>query len=226
MSASAALSGSRISVDIWADISCPWCYIGRRQFEIGLAAFEHADIVAVTYHSYVLNPDAPLDFEGSSKDFLVRHKGIPADRIDGMATQIQRTAAEVGLVYDADKLKVTNTSKAHQVLHLARKEGRQLELVERFFTAFFAEGRHLGRDDVLADLAAEVELDRGEVLATLRSGEFLAAVDADIAEARSLGISSVPFYSFNRTHLMSGAQPPNTITALLRMLYDENHDEL
>lgn len=226
MSASAVSRASRISVDIWADISCPWCYIGRRKFEIGLAAFEHAEIVAVTYRSYLLNSDAPLDFEGSSKDFLVRHKGIPADRIDQMAAQVRRGAAEVGLVYDTDKLRVTNTSKAHQVLHLAMKEGRQLELVERFFTALFAEGRHLGSDDVLGDLAAEVGLDRGDVLATLASGDFLAAVDADIAEARSLGITGVPFYRFDRTHGVSGAQPPDTFTALLRTLYDEKHDEL
>lgn len=216
----------RISVDIWADISFPWCYIGRRKFEIGLAAFEHAEVVDVTYRSYVLNPDAPLNFEGSSREFLAQHKGIPADRIDQMAVQVRRGAEEVGLVYDTENLEVTNTSKAHQVLHLAKKEGLQLKLVERFLTALFAEGRHLGSDDVLADLAAAVGLDRGGVLATLASGDFLAAVDADIAEARSLGISGVPFYLFDHTRGVSGAQQPDTFTAVLRTLYDEKYNEL
>ena len=140
----------RVGVDIWADISCPWCYIGRRKFEIGLAAFAHAEVVEVTQRSYVLNPDAPLNFEGSSREFLVQHKGIPADRIDQMAVQVRRGAEEVGLVYDTENLKVTNTSKAHQVLHLAKKDGLQLELVDRFFTALFAEGRHLGSCHVRA----------------------------------------------------------------------------
>lgn len=224
-----ALPGSRVSrleVDIWADISCPWCYIGRRRFEIGLAAFEHAEAVDVTYRSYVLNPDAPLDFRGSSKEFLVQYKGIPADRIDRMAEQVRADAAQVGLVYDADNLKVTNTSKAHQILHLARTRGVQLELVDRLFTALFAEGRHLGSDHVLADLAAPVGLDRRDVLSALASGDLLAAVDADIAEARSLGITGVPFHLFDHTHGVSGAQPPDTFTAALRALYGEKHDEL
>lgn len=214
----------RLSVDIWADISCPWCYIGGRNFKVGLAAFEHAEIVEETYRSYVLNPHAPLDFEGSSKDFLVQHKGIRADRIDQMAEQVRRAAEAVGLVYDTDNLKVTNTSKAHQVLHLAKREGHQIELVERFFTALFAQGRHLGRDDVLAELAAEVGLDPDGVLASLANGDLLAAVDADIAEARSLGITGVPFYRFNGAHGVSGAKPAETFTALLRALYDETHE--
>lgn len=213
-----------ISVDIWSDISCPWCAIGSRTFEAGLAAFDHADMVLVTYRSYVLNPHAPIDFDGSAREFLVRFKGIPAARVESMAAHVRSSAAEVGLVYDIDKIRVTNTAKAHQVLHFAKKQHRQIELVDRFFTALFAEGRHLGRDDDLADLAADTGLDRADVLSALASAEFLDAVESDIEQGGVHRISSVPFYLFNGTVGLSGVQAPDIFTALLRALYDENID--
>lgn len=216
---------SLISVDIWADISCPWCYIGRRAFEAGLKAFEYADMVRVTYRSYVLNPDAPLDFDGSARDFLLRHKGVSAGQVEQMVAKVRQRAAEVGLVYDIDKLRIANMKKAHEVLHFAKVHGLQLELVERLFTAFFAEGRDLGNYDDLADLAADVGLDRDDALTALNSGEFVAAVNADIEQADEHGITSVPFYLFDGTHGMAGAQPPAAFTSVLKRLYGEESEE-
>lgn len=218
-------ANATISVDIWSDISCPWCAIGSRTFKAGLAAFDHAEIVHVTYRSYVLNPHAPIDFAGSAREFLVRFKGIPAAQVESMAAHVKSSAARVGLAYDIDKIQVTNTAKAHQVLHFAKKQHRQIELVDRFVSAMFAEGRHLGRDDDLADLAADIGLDRAEVLSALASAEFLDAVQSDIEQAGVHGISGVPFYLFNGTVGLSGVQPPDTFASLLRALYDKNVDD-
>ncbi len=131
-----------ITVDIWSDIACPWCYIGKRKFEAGLAEFDGRDDVEVTYHSFELAPDTPVDFDGSEVDFLVRHKGMPADQVRGMLDQVRGIAAEVGLDYDFDRLQHTKTLKAHEALHFAKAHGRQADLAERLFQAYFEQGRH------------------------------------------------------------------------------------
>ncbi|MBA4023419.1 MAG: disulfide bond formation protein DsbA [Gordonia sp.] len=215
-----------ITVDIWSDIACPWCYIGKRKFEAGLAEFEGRDDVEVTYHSYELAPDTPVDFEGSEIDFLAQYKGLPADQVEKMLGQVGGVAAEVGLDYDFDKLQHTKTLKAHQVLHYAKQQGKQLEYVERLFKAYFEQGRHVGRDEELADLAADVGLDRDAVLAALDSGEFADAVAADIDQARAFGISGVPFFVVNGKYGVSGAQAPEAFTGVLEKVRAEDTSDV
>src|SRR5690554_451056 len=128
---------SPITVDVWSDIACPWCYIGKRKFEAGLAAFDGADDVTVTYHSYELAPDTPVDFEGSAVDFLSAHKGLPIEQVEQMLAQVGQVAESVGLSYDFSAVRQTKTLKAHEALHHARARGKQLELVERIFAAYF-----------------------------------------------------------------------------------------
>ncbi|WP_439030188.1 DsbA family oxidoreductase [Gordonia terrae] len=210
-----------IAVDIWSDIACPWCYIGKRKFEAGLAAFAGRDDVEVTYHSFELAPDTPVDFDGSEVDFLVRHKGMPAQQVEGMLEQVRGLAAEVGLDYDFDILQHTKTLQAHEALHFAKARGRQLDLMERLFKAYFEEGRHLGRRDELADLAVEIGLDRDEVIAALDSGEYAPAVTADIDQARAYGINGVPFFVINGKYGVSGAQAPETFTQALEKVRAE-----
>ncbi|GGF09419.1 DsbA family oxidoreductase [Williamsia phyllosphaerae] len=204
-----------ISVDVWSDIACPWCYVGKRRFEAGLAAFDGRDDVTLTYHSFELAPDTPVDFDGSEVDFLAQHKGIPVDKVEQMLTQMTGLAADEGLAFDYDALAHTNTRKAHEVLHFAKQRGLQLELAERLFAAYFTQGRHLGRDEELADLAAEVGLDRDEVLAALAGGDFVDAVDTDIEQARAYGISGVPFYVIDGRYGVSGAQQPEVFRSAL-----------
>src|SRR3954451_22959169 len=145
-----------IKVDIWSDIACPWCYIGKRKFETGVAAFGVE--VEVEYHSFELSPDTPVDFAGSEVDFLVSHKGMAAEQVQQMLGQMTELGATEGLAYDFDALQHTNTVKAHELLHFAKSKGRQVDLSERLFAAYFQEGRHIGRVDELADLAAEIGL--------------------------------------------------------------------
>ncbi|WP_423917419.1 DsbA family oxidoreductase [Frigoribacterium sp. 2-23] len=202
-----------IRVDIWSDIACPWCYIGKRKFEDGVRRSGRA--VDVTYHSFELSPDTPVDFEGDEIDFLSKHKGLPAEQVVGMLANVTGIAREVGLDYDYDALQHTNTVLAHQLLHFAKAKGRQLDMTERLLKAYFEQGRHVGRVDDLADLAAEIGLDRDEVVASLSTDEYLADVRADQAQAVEYGINGVPFFVIEGKYGVSGAQAPEVFQQVL-----------
>jgi predicted DsbA family dithiol-disulfide isomerase len=208
-----------IKVDIWSDIACPWCYIGKRKFELGTAAFDGE--VEVEYHSFELAPDTPVDFAGSEIDFLVEHKGMSAAQVKPMLDRVAGIAAEVGLDYDFDALQHTKTVKAHQLLHYAKQHGKQVETKERLLRAYFVEGRHVGRDEDLADLAADVGLDRDDALRSLQSNEFLDAVRADQDQAIQYGIQGVPFFVVDGKYGVSGAQSPETFTGVLTKVAEE-----
>ena len=202
-----------IKVDIWSDVQCPWCYIGKRKFEDGAAQF--GGDVEVEYHSFELAPDTPLDYEGSTFDFASEHKGIPVDEVRKMIGQITGVAATVGLDFDYDSVHQTNTIRAHELLHFAKSKGLQLELKERLLKAYFIEGHHIGHVDVLADLAAEVGLERAEAIAALEANTFLADVKADVAQAQAYGIQGVPFFVIDGKYGISGAQDPSAFTNVL-----------
>ena len=187
-----AAATAPIKVDIWSDIACPWCFIGKRKFEAGAAGF--AGEVEIEYHSFELSPDTPVDFEGDEVEFLSTHKGIAPEQARQMLDNVGGIAASVGLKYDFDAMHHTNTVKAHQLIHFAKARGLQLDMKERLLAAYFEDGRHLGRLDVLADIAAEAGLDRAEVLQSLESDEYLDAVRADQAQAQAFGINGVPFF--------------------------------
>jgi predicted DsbA family dithiol-disulfide isomerase len=195
-----------IKVDIWSDIACPWCFIGKRKFETAIAGF--AGRVEVEYHSFELSPDTPTDFEGSEVDYLARHKGIAPAQAQAMLTNVVGIAEAVGLHYDFDALHHTNTVKAHQLLHYAKTKGAQVDVKERLLKAYFEDGRHLGQLDVLADIGAEAGFDRADVLRSLQEDEFLADVHADQAQAIEYGINGVPFFVFDQRYGVSGAQDP------------------
>lgn len=213
-----------IKIDIWSDIACPWCYIGKRKFEAGSGLFAGAGDgrdVEVEYHSFELSPDTPVDFDGSEVDFLAGHKGIPAEQVGQMLERVTGIAASVGLDYHFDTLKHTNTVKAHELLHFAKAHGKQLELAERLFKAYFVEGGHVGRIEDLADLAAEVGLDRAEALAALKSEQYLADVREDQRTAAEFGINGVPFFVIDGKYGVSGAQDAATFAQVLEQVWGE-----
>ena len=207
-----------IRVDIWSDIACPWCYIGKRKFEQGVASFGGA--VEVEYHSFELSPDTPVDFEGNDVDFLADHRGVSREQAQAMIDRVIGIAAGVGLAYDYDALKHTNTLRAHQVIHLAKRHGLQAAAVERLFAAYFVEGRHLGRIDELVDIAAEVGLDPAETRTVLERDALLPAVREDQQTAAQLGINGVPFFVFDGKYGVSGAQDATTFADVLRQVAD------
>lgn len=221
-SASAPSAGIEpIRVDVWSDIACPWCYIGKRKLES--AVTETGIPVEIEYHAYELAPDLPTEFEGSEQDYL-EIRGFSADQVQPLLARIVRAAKAVGLDFDYDILRHTNMLKGHQLIRWAKTEGRQLDMVERILAAHFEEGRHVGRDSDLADLAGEIGLDREKALRALQEGRHVDDVQADEARAQQLGIRSVPFYVFETTYGVAGAQDPETFADILRRLAEKKQE--
>lgn len=151
-----------VKIDIWSDVACPWCYVGKRRLETALGRLAESGDgpqVDIEYHSFELAPDTPVDFDGTEVDFLAGHKGMPRAQVEQMLGQMTQLAAAEGLRYDFDALQHTKTLTAHELLHHAKAHGKQVEMKERLLKAYFEEGRHVGRVEELADLAAEVGLD-------------------------------------------------------------------
>jgi predicted DsbA family dithiol-disulfide isomerase len=218
----------KIAIDVWSDIACPWCYIGKRNLESGLAAAMGDDDppqVEVVYHSFELSPDTPVDFEGGESDYLATHKGISRDQAEQMLNRVTGVAADAGLAYRFDLLQHTNTVKAHELLHFAKQNGRQLELAERLMSAYFTEGRHVGRIDDLVALAGEVGLDEDAARAALESDRHLADVRRDQAQAQEYGINGVPFFVIDGKYGVSGAQPAEAFAQIARQVWAEHRGQ-
>ncbi len=216
-----------ISIDIWSDIACPWCYIGKRNLEKGLEAVagdDDAPQVNVTFHSFELSPDTPVDFDGDEIDFLAGHKGMPRDQVEQMLANVTGVAEKAGLQYRFDLLQHTNTVKAHELLHFAKAHGLQHELEERLMSAYFTEGKHVGRIDDLVALAVEVGLDADAAREALETAQYLPAVRQDQAQARAYGIQGVPFFVIDGQYGISGAQPPAAFENVLRDLWSKRGD--
>jgi predicted DsbA family dithiol-disulfide isomerase len=202
-----------IKVDIWSDVQCPWCFIGKRKFESGVKLF--GTPVEIEYHSFELAPDTPVDFTGSTLDYLSERKGLSPDHVRSMLDNVTNAAAEVGLAFDFDGVHQTNTRKAHELLHYAKAHGKQIEMKERLLKAYFVNGEHVGELGTLSALAADVGLDAPDVLRSLEAGEYATAVADDIAQAEVYGISGVPFFVIDGRFGISGAQSPETFAAAL-----------
>lgn len=209
-----------VKVDVWSDIACPWCFVGKRRFEQAVARFDGE--VEVEYHSFELSPETPVDYAGSEAEFLAQHKGLPTQQAEQMLAQMTELAAGEGLAYDFGSLQHANTVLAHQTLHHAKAHGKQVELKERLLAAYFEQGLNLNHAEVLADLAAEVGLDRDAVLADLESEAHLAAVRADQEQAIEYGIGGVPFYVFDGRLAVSGAQSPDVFVSALERVVQES----
>ena len=208
-----------VKIDIWSDVACPWCYIGKRKFEAGAAA--SGVPVEIEYHSFELSPDTPVDFEGSAIEFLSGHKGIPVDRAKAMTDQVSAIAAEVGLDYHYDDIRHTKTLLAHELMHFAKAEGKQLETAEALFKAYFVDGTHIGHVDDLVALAESVGLDGDAAREALTDHRFAGDVQADLAQAVAFGIQGVPFFVIDGKYGVSGAQAPEVFAGALTQVAAE-----
>lgn len=205
-----------LKVDVWSDVACPWCYIGKRRFAEGVRRFRDAggdQDVEIEYHSFELAPDVPEGFDGSVVDYLSNRRGIPVAQVHEMIDRVSELANAEGIDADFHAVHQTRTRKAHELLHLAKARGLQGAMKERLLSAYFVEGRHVGQVDTLADMAVEVGLDRAEVLDALANGTYVADVQADIDQARAYGISGVPFFVIDGRYGISGAQSPDSFAA-------------
>lgn len=211
----------RIKVDIWSDVACPWCYIGKRRFEAALAEFPQRDDVDVVWHSFELNPAAPLDNPLSPGENLAAKYGETLEGAQRMLDHMTDMAAGEGLEFRFDKLKLTNTFRAHQVIHLAAEHGVQDAVKERLLKAYLSEGANLGEVDTLVRLAEEVGLAGDEVRTALEQQTYAPAVRADEAQAQAYGVSGVPFFVLNDKYGLSGAQPAEVFAGALEQVRQE-----
>jgi predicted DsbA family dithiol-disulfide isomerase len=210
-----------MNVEIWSDIACPWCYIGKRRFEAALADFDHRDEVRVTWRSFELDPTAPREREGDSASHLAEKYGTTRERAVEMHDHMEQMAASEGLHFDFGIARGGNMFDAHRVVHLAAAHGVQDAMKERLFRAYLGEGRVMGDPAVLAELATEVGLPEDEVRDVLATDRYAAEVREDERTATSLGISAVPFFVVDRSIGASGAQSPEILGKMLLRAWEQ-----
>jgi predicted DsbA family dithiol-disulfide isomerase len=204
-----------VNIEVWSDVVCPWCYVGKRRFEAALARFDHRDDVQVTWRSFELDPAAPARRERDYPHHLAAKYGLSVAEAQAMIDRMTDTAAAEGLTFRFDIAQPGNTFDAHRLIQLARDRGMAEVLVERLLSATFTKGEAIGDRDVLAQLASDAGLDAGEVADVLASDAYASAVRADEQEAAALGIHAVPFFVIDRTYGVSGAQPPDVLLGVL-----------
>jgi predicted DsbA family dithiol-disulfide isomerase len=203
-------------VEIWSDIACPWCYVGKRRFEAALESFEHRDEVQVTWRSFELDPYAPHEIEVDATTHLAEKYGTTREEAQAMHARMTETAAGEGLEFRFDRARRGNTFDAHRLVHLAADRGRQDAMKERIMRAYLTEGALISDHDTLTRLAVEVGLPAGEVADMLASDGFADAVRDDERTAQQLGIHAVPFFVVDRAIGASGAHPAPALLELLR----------
>jgi predicted DsbA family dithiol-disulfide isomerase len=211
-----------MNVEIWSDVVCPWCYIGKRRFERAVASFGHPDEVTVTYRSFELDPDAPAQRAGTHAEHLAGKYGMTVAEAEQAGQQMTQRAADEGLEFRFDLLRGGNTFDAHRLLHLASDQGLQPQLKERLLRATFTEGLPIADQPTLARLATEAGLPAAQVQAVLDGDAYADAVRADEQQAARYGITGVPFFVADGKYAVSGAQPPEVLLQLLQRAYDES----
>ncbi len=197
----------KLTIEIWSDIACPFCYMGDALLQQALATTPHEGEVEARYRSFQLMPELPPDTDMNATELLVRAKGMSRAQAAALNAQITERARALGLEYHLDEVRAVNTRAAHRLSHFALEEGKQHALMQRLFRAYFTEGANVAEPEALASFAAEVGLDRDRALEVVREGAYEREVVEDMALARELGIRGVPFFLFNRKYAVSGAQP-------------------
>jgi predicted DsbA family dithiol-disulfide isomerase len=205
-----------MELEIWSDIACPWCYIGKRRLEAALGQFEHADDLTVTWRSFELDPRAPAEREGNLATLLAKKYGMTVEQAREAQRGLTETAAAEGLTFRFDKARSGNTFDGHRLVHLAAEHGVQDAMKERLLRAYFTEGRLISDRETLMETGAELNIPTGELAELLDGDRFADDVRADEHAATALGISSVPTFIVDRKVGVTGAQPPELLLRMLR----------
>jgi predicted DsbA family dithiol-disulfide isomerase len=214
-----------MKVEIFSDVVCPWCAVGKRRFEAALSRFEHADDIDVVWRAYELDPSAPARRDGDYLDRLARKYGMSRDQAATATARLTTTAAAEGLDFHFEHVQPGNTFNAHRLLHYAREAGPGLQdaLKERLFLAYFTEGAPVGDTDTLVRLAGEVGLDTRECAEILEGDRYTDEVRADEREALDLGVNGVPFFVVDGKFGIPGAQDADTILNVLERAWTKAH---
>ena len=215
----------KLKVEIWSDVMCPFCYIGKRRFENALEQFEHKDTVEVVWKSYQLDPSMKSNTGKSLNEYLAERKGISIDRSEQMHQQMTDMAKELGLEYNFDKAVIGNSFDAHRLSHLAKKAGVQDALEEALFKAYFTEGKNIADKETLLQMGITIGLDAEAVKETLDSTAFAPEVQHDIYEASQIGVRGVPYFVLGDKYAVSGAQHSETFLGALQQTWNETMTE-
>ncbi|NGZ76313.1 DsbA family oxidoreductase [Saccharibacillus alkalitolerans] len=211
-----------MKIEVWSDYVCPFCYIGKRRLEHALERFPNKDQVEVVYKSFELDPNYPREAVGGDiHDLLAGKYGMSREQAIASNRSVGESARSVGLDYDFDRMRYTNTFDAHRLAHFAEEKGLSQALTERLMQAYFTEGAFLGDSEELAKLAAEAGLDKDEALGVLNSGAYGENVRADENEAMQLGVRGVPFFVLDGKFAVSGAQPDEVFDQALQRAWGE-----
>lgn len=210
-----------MKIEIWSDVVCPFCYIGKRHLEQALAQLPELD-VDITWKSFELDPNAPVDSDLDIYDTLAKKYGRDRNWAKQMNDNMVQMASKAGLEYNMDEVRPTNSFNAHQLIHLAKSAGKQDEMKEALLSAYFVEGKHIGKKDVLTDIAQSVGIKEDKAREALRENTYSNNVMQDVERAHRLGIQGVPFFYINEKYGLSGAQPVETFVEVLSKIADEN----
>jgi predicted DsbA family dithiol-disulfide isomerase len=210
-----------ITVEIWSDVMCPFCYIGKRQFDAAMTVFPHRGHVEVIWKSFQLNPSLETDPSKSLVDSLMESKGWSYAQVQDSLAHVSQMAAAVGLAFNFDKAVVANSFDAHRFTHVAKGLGLQHEAEERLFLAYFCDGENTADIDTLTRIGSDIGLDPASLNAALRADDYAEAVRHDIYEAKQIGVNGVPFFVFNNRYGLSGARGTDTFIDVLNQLWAE-----
>lgn len=211
----------KITVEIWSDIACPFCYIGKTNFEQALQELPERDLITVVWKSFQLTPDLKTDTSILLYESLAVSKGISVVQARDMISRVTQVAQHVGLEFKFDQVLVANTRNAHRLLHEARKHGVQNNLKHALLQGYFTDGKNIDAPETLRELAIAAGIDPERASSVINSDEHSEDVLKDIQEARDLGVSGVPFFVFDRKRAISGAQPAATFSDVLRKTVSE-----
>jgi predicted DsbA family dithiol-disulfide isomerase len=211
----------RLPVEIWSDVVCPWCYVGKRRFEAALAAFEHRGEVDVTWRSFELDPTAPRVRERRPAEALAAKYGMTVQEAEASQQRLTELAAQEGLEYHLDRTRGGNSFDAHRLIHLGAAHDLQDAVTERLMCAYFTEGEPIGDPERLVRLAREAGLAPEAARAALAGDAYADAVRADENLAHRIGINGVPFFVLGRRYGVSGAQPAELLLQALHKAYED-----
>ncbi len=215
-----------MKVEIWSDVMCPFCYIGKRRFEDALAKFEHRDEIEIEWKSFQLNPLMKTNPNISINDYLAETKGWQPEYARQLNDQVTAMAAEVGLTYHMDQAVVANSFDAHRFSHYAKLNGVGIEAEEELFRAYFTDGKNIADHDTLAALGSNIGLNPENIKNALATNAYSDEVHYDLREAQELGISGVPFFVLDRKYAVSGAQPEAVFLDALQKAFEDHQPEI
>lgn len=210
-----------MKIEIWSDVMCPFCYIGKRNFETALSQFEHKDAIEIEWKSYQLDPSLPEVAKESYRDYLVKIKGMSPEQVDGMTDNVTQMAKDVGLDYDFSKMVMVNSLKAHQLIQYAKTQNLGDEMEERLFHAFFTEGKNIADLPTLTALGKDISLDEAALQEAFTNKKYQDLMTQDIQEGQNIGVRGVPFFVFDRKYGVSGAQAPQAFLETLSKSFAE-----